>query len=143
MHPVREYLDGLTPMAIDAARAYFDGIAGRLWGAPQEDDAIESEMLKRQLVAAVRRVRAPGTKVDEMLIFHGKQGAGKSRLWPRSLESFSPIKSIPTGRIRMRPMPCKVSGVSRFPSLRGTGQNRTDAKRSSQTFDRYRPALDA
>jgi hypothetical protein len=79
-HPVCEYLDGLLSPSLDAARAYFDGIAGRLFGAKAEDDAIESEIFKRQLIAAVRRVRKPGTKVDTMLILQGPQGFYKSTL---------------------------------------------------------------
>jgi len=78
-HPVKDYLDALPKPTIDEANAYFTGIASRLWGAGPDVDARESEALKRQLVAAVRRVRKPGTKVDEMLILHGPQGFGKSR----------------------------------------------------------------
>jgi len=75
-HPVCEYLFRLPYVSDDAAHAYFEGIAGRLWGA--EDDAAESEMFKRQCIAAVRRVREPGTKVDKMLILQGEQGFKKS-----------------------------------------------------------------
>jgi hypothetical protein len=78
-HPVRDYLDGLPKPSIDEAQAYFANIASRLWGAIDYVD-LESDMFKRQCVAAVRRIRVPGTKVDEMLIFHGDQGMGKSRL---------------------------------------------------------------
>jgi putative DNA primase/helicase len=78
-HPVLSYLDALPTMSIDEAKAYFQGSAGRLWGAEGEDDKAESEMLMRQCIAAVRRIRHPGTKVDEMLILHGEQGSNKSR----------------------------------------------------------------
>lgn len=85
-HSVCEYLDALPAVAVDAARAYFDGIAGRLWGA--EDDAAESGMFLRQCVAAVRRVRRPGTKVDKMLILHGPQGFKKSLFLARMFGEF-------------------------------------------------------
>jgi predicted P-loop ATPase len=74
-HPVRDYLDSLPTGDI----AYFTSIASRLWGAAPEDDAIESELFKRQCVAAVRRIREPGVKSDDMLILYGEQGLGKSR----------------------------------------------------------------
>lgn len=79
-HPVRDYLDALEE-SLDpkSAAEYFAGIAGRLWGAAPENDAVESELLKRQCVAACRRVRQPGVKADDMLILYGEQGVGKSR----------------------------------------------------------------
>lgn len=74
-HPILDYLDGLPPMTEQAALKYFDGIAERLWGG----DEIDSDAFRRQCIAAVRRVKVPGTKVDEMLIFYGAQGSNKSR----------------------------------------------------------------
>ena len=78
-HPVRDYLDSLESLTEKSAAVFFDGIASRLWGAVPEDDVIESELLKRQCVAACRRVRQPGVKSDDMLILYGEQGTGKSR----------------------------------------------------------------
>lgn len=93
-HPVRDYLDALPKMSAADADAYFRGIAGRLWGAIPERDALESGHLRRFALAAVRRVthagffsgpdgrshmRGPGTKVDVMLILFGEQGRNKSR----------------------------------------------------------------
>lgn len=79
-HPVRDYLDALPSVDAKSAEAYFDGIAGRLWGATAERDALESGHLRRLAIAAVRRIRRPGTKVDNMLILAGSQGYRKSAL---------------------------------------------------------------
>lgn len=71
-HPVRDYLDGLK----------WDGVP-RLdkWlidygGAP--DTEYVRAVGPIVLIAAVRRVRKPGVKFDEMLILESKQGADKS-----------------------------------------------------------------
>jgi hypothetical protein len=71
-HPVRDYLASLT----------WDGVA-RIdrWlvehgGA--EDSAYVRAVSALVLIAAVRRVRQPGCKFDEILVLEGKQGVGKS-----------------------------------------------------------------
>lgn len=74
-HPVRDFLDGLEQPSLDDAHATLDGVAGLL--------GIEDEMgwFKRQLVAAVRRIRRPGYKHDYILVLVGEtQGQGKSTL---------------------------------------------------------------
>jgi putative DNA primase/helicase len=80
-HPVREYLDGLT----------WDGVARLdewLIKVLRLDAATLTRARRRYLAAvgrkffaaAVARVRVPGIKFDHMLVFHGDQGLGKSRL---------------------------------------------------------------
>ena len=76
-HPVLDYLDSLEKVPGDRANDYFTGIAGRLWGA-EERNELESSHLRRLAIAAVRRVKVPGTKVDVMLVFAGEQGFRKS-----------------------------------------------------------------
>jgi putative DNA primase/helicase len=88
-HPVRDYLAGLPPTPEAAAHAFFEGIAGRIWanGPTDAEEGIaeglarlekESEIFKRWAVAAVRRILAPGTQVDDMIILVGEQGHRKS-----------------------------------------------------------------
>jgi predicted P-loop ATPase len=73
-HPVRDYLDSLT----------WDGTC-RLsnWLATYAGTA-DTEFIRAvgriTLIAAVRRVRQPGCKFDQMLILEGEQGGGKSTL---------------------------------------------------------------
>lgn len=72
-HPVLDYLDGLEP---------WDGVSrSDTWlidcgGA--EDTPYTRAVSRLVLVAAVRRVRQPGCKFDEMLILESAQGSGKS-----------------------------------------------------------------
>lgn len=74
-HPVRDYLDGLED---------WDGVERvetwliRYAGAP--DTPYVRAVSRLVLCAAVRRVRRPGCKFDEMLILEGYQGGGKSSL---------------------------------------------------------------
>jgi len=78
-HPIRDYFAQLPSVPVADAEAYFAGIAGRLWGAAADRDQLESDALRRMAIAAARRVRVPGTKVDECLILTGAQGFNKSR----------------------------------------------------------------
>lgn len=71
-HPVREYLNGLQ---WDGVRRIENWLC-RYLGA--EDSEYTRAVGRLFLVAAVRRVRQPGTKFDEMLILEGPQGAFKS-----------------------------------------------------------------
>ena len=72
VHPVIEYLDGLTwdgkPRVAKWTTTYL--------GA--EDNEVNNWIGKTMLVAAVRRVREPGCKFDTMPVFEGDENAGKS-----------------------------------------------------------------
>lgn len=73
-HPVRDYLDSLE----------WDGVKrldNWLHAYGQAPDTEYTRAIGRLvLVAAVRRVRQPGCKFDEMLILEGEQGSGKSTM---------------------------------------------------------------
>lgn len=71
-HPVREYLEGLTWDGVPR----IDTWLVRYFGA--RDDAYTRAVGRLPLIAAVRRVRQPGCKFDEMLILEGGTGKGKS-----------------------------------------------------------------
>ena len=71
-HPVRDYLDGLR----------WDGVARvdrwlHVYGGAQ-DTAYTQAVGALMLVAAVRRIRQPGIKFDEMLVLESSQGTDKS-----------------------------------------------------------------
>lgn len=73
VHPVRTYLDSLTwdgVQRIDAALPTY-------WGT--EDTPYHRAVGAKTLIAACRRIRKPGCKLDTMLILEGPQGCGKSR----------------------------------------------------------------
>lgn len=71
-HPVRDYLAGLkwdgTPRLDALFRDYF--------GA--EDTELNRAFGRIMLLAAVRRIRHPGTKFDQIVVLEGAQGTGKS-----------------------------------------------------------------
>jgi hypothetical protein len=72
-HPVREYLDGLAPWdgvpRLDTWLSVYGGA---------EDTPYTRAVGRLPLIAAVRRIRSPGCKFDEMLVLEGNQGTNKS-----------------------------------------------------------------
>jgi hypothetical protein len=71
-HPVRTYLNGLVWDQVPRINFWLRDLAG----------AQDSEYLRAIsaifLIAAVRRVRKPGCKFDELIVLEGKQGLNKS-----------------------------------------------------------------
>ncbi|UPJ97430.1 virulence-associated E family protein [Bradyrhizobium sp. 172] len=72
-HPVRDYLDGLKWDGVDRIDRWLTTYAG----------AVDTEYVRAigrlVLIAAVRRIRSPGCKFDEMPILEGTQGTEKSK----------------------------------------------------------------
>lgn len=75
-HPVRDYFDTLDPDVdlTDLTETWLIRYGGA------EDTPFVREISRIVVVAAVRRIRQPGCKFDEMLILEGDQGLGKSTL---------------------------------------------------------------
>jgi len=71
-HPVREYLDSLSWDSVPRVGGWMT----RYLGVP--DSPYSRAVGTLFLVAAVRRVRQPGTKFDELLLLEGPQGGFKS-----------------------------------------------------------------
>lgn len=71
-HPVCQYLDSLQWDGVPR----LDGWLSRYGGAPNTEFTRAAGSLV--FVAAVRRVRQPGVKFDEMLVLESKQGTNKS-----------------------------------------------------------------
>lgn len=138
-HPVRDYLAGLPSVDVDTARAYFQGIAGRLWGADFERDAVESGALQRMAIAAVRRIRRPGTKVDECLILTGPQGFNKSRF---CAELFDPYFRDQMPDLDSRDASHALEGYWGIEMAELTAMSRTSVSTVKEfltrTSDRYR-----
>ncbi len=74
-HPVREYLEGLPPCEDPAAT--LEDFAVKGIGAKTPLDCL---LIRKFLVAAVRRILNPGVKHDGVLVLFGPQGTGKSSL---------------------------------------------------------------
>ncbi len=71
-HPVRDYLAGLTWDGVERIGRFLPVYAGA------EDTAYVGAVGRLALLAAVRRVRRPGVKFDEMLVLESEQGKDKS-----------------------------------------------------------------
>jgi predicted P-loop ATPase len=71
-HPVRQYLDGLEWDGKERVGSWL------IEYAKAEDNEYVRTVGALVLVAAVRRVRNPGCKFDEMLVLESSQGTGKS-----------------------------------------------------------------
>ena len=71
-HPVRDYLDGLE---WDGKKRLDDWLI-RYCGA--KDTPFNRAVSRISLLAAVRRVRQPGTKFDNLIVLEGQEGISKS-----------------------------------------------------------------
>lgn len=76
-HPVLDYLGGLTWDGVKRAETLLIDYMGA------EDTPYTRAVTRKTLAAAVRRVKQPGVKFDNVLILVGKQGCGKSYLVSR------------------------------------------------------------
>ena len=72
-HPVRDWLAGLKY----DGRSRLDKWLFKAFGTP--DDDYHRTTGAKFLIAAVRRIRKPGCKFDQMPVLEGPQGIGKSR----------------------------------------------------------------
>jgi Virulence-associated protein E-like domain len=73
-HPVLDYLDHLEWDGMPRLDTWLSDVCGA------EDTPLHREFSAKTLIAAVRRIRSPGSKFDTMLVLEGEQGTGKSTL---------------------------------------------------------------
>jgi predicted P-loop ATPase len=71
--PVRDYLNGLVWDGVERLPGFLHKYAGA------EDTALNAEIGKNTLLAAVYRVFEPGCQMDTVLILEGRQGSAKSK----------------------------------------------------------------
>ncbi len=76
-HPVKQYLDGLVWDGVPRIHAWLERYCGAIIEDPNHRRYIEA-IGPIFLVAAVRRIRQPGCKYDEMIVFESGQGLEKS-----------------------------------------------------------------
>lgn len=72
VHPIREMLDTLRWDGVQRLDRFLTTYLGA------EDTPLNAAFGAKTLIAAVRRIRVPGTKFDQMLVLEGAQGTGKS-----------------------------------------------------------------
>jgi Virulence-associated protein E/Bifunctional DNA primase/polymerase, N-terminal/Primase C terminal 2 (PriCT-2) len=80
-HPVHDYLRAVEAVNKDRIDSGFFIELLRRIGVVDLESGLYSELLKRALVGAVRRVFEPGTEHQWALVFQGRQGSGKSTFW--------------------------------------------------------------
>jgi predicted P-loop ATPase len=136
-HPVRNYLDGLAwdgkPRLNDWLTTYLSA----------DDTELSRAFGRAVLIAAVRRIRHPGTKFDTVLVLEGKQGTGKSTAIKilASPEFFSDQEILsPDAKQQME----ALEGIWLFElsELGGMYRAQLDGMKAfiSRTTDRGRPA---
>jgi hypothetical protein len=76
--PVKEHLE---LVASQVQPANIDHLATRYLRPKDKRGSLYDEMLKRTLIAAVRRIYEPGSKHDHACVLMGPQGCGKSTFW--------------------------------------------------------------
>ncbi len=136
-NPVVEYLDGLE---WDRKRR-IDSWCAQYMGAVQTPFVSAAGRL--MLIAAVRRARAPGTKFDQVVVFEGKEGTGKSTAIKilAGPDNFSD-QPILAGSDREQQEAFRGVWLHEVAELEG--MRRTDVQRLKQfisrTEDRARPA---
>jgi putative DNA primase/helicase len=77
-HPVADYLDALVWDGVPRVDTWLETYAGVVPESPAHR-ALVRAVSRKWLVSCVARAKAPGCKVDTMLILEGAQGIGKSR----------------------------------------------------------------
>lgn len=137
-HPVREYFDTLQW----DGEPRLDKWLHRYLGA--KDGRYEAAVGSATLIAAVRRIRRPGTKFDTMLVLEGSQGTGKTT----TLEVLSVRKEWFTNNFTLSQDSKKIieqtSGkmIIEVPELTGLGKSDVEHVKAlvSRTVDSARKA---
>ncbi|MVX64938.1 hypothetical protein GKZ28_14680 [Clostridium chromiireducens] len=140
IHPVREYIKGLTWDGEYRLETLFIDYLGA------EDTKYNRMVAKKLLVAAITRVFIPGTKYDEMAILVStRQGVGKSTLvrklgkrWFSDSLTFNDIKSDVKKAVEQT----EGSWIIEMPELKGLSSKDADAIKAfmSGTEDKTRKA---
>jgi len=81
-HPVRAYLDGLLWDGEARLATWLEDYCAVVPASDRQRTMIRA-VAQKWMIACVARAVEPGSKVDTMLIFEGKQGIGKSTAFKR------------------------------------------------------------
>lgn len=133
--PVRDYLDGLKWDKIPR----IDGWLRTYMGAPDHD--IIAIFGAKFLIGAVARIYEPGCQMDNMLVFEGKQGAGKTNAVTKLFGRDYMISSISDFKSKEASIALQgrwVAEIAELAALKKT--DITDVKKFiTETVDQYRP----
>jgi putative DNA primase/helicase len=88
-HPVADYLDALAWGGLARVDTWLETYAGVVPDSPAQRAMVRA-VSRKWLVSSVARAKAPGCKVDTMLILEGAQGIGANE------EVSSPLPHCPT-----------------------------------------------
>lgn len=137
-HPIRDYLNGLEWDGEKRLETFFIEALG------VEDSEYSRAVTKAMLVAGVQRVMEPGSYMDYVMVFIGKEGLGKSKLLDRlSRDTRWFVDSCPiTGKEAYENIRGKwVVEIAELVGLRKSG---TDEAKNflSKRSDFYRAAYD-
>lgn len=108
-----------------------------------EDGDLTRAIGRKVLIAAIRRLRAPGCKFDTILVLEGKQGAGKStalRILAGSDDAFTDQDILHTVEPRAQQEALAGKWIVELAELAGLGQRDSERVKSfaSRTHDRAR-----
>jgi predicted P-loop ATPase len=135
--PVGDYLDALKWDRVPRIDKWMTTYLGA------EDTALNREIALRSLIAAVRRVRQPGCKFDQIIVLEGPEGTGKSTAIEilAGQENFSDQTII---GLDDRQQQEAMAGVWLYEIADLAGMSRADVDRTkafaSRQSDRARPA---
>ena len=135
-HPIKRYLENLTwdkeeridTLLIDSLGA--------------EDTEYTRMVIRKTLIAAVKRVMEPGVKFDTVLVLCGPQGIGKSTLFERlGKQWYSDSMTISDMKDKTAAEKLQGIWVMELGELAGLRKMDTEMIKSflSRTNDRYRP----
>lgn len=133
--PVRDYLDGLKWDGVERLDTWLTDYMG----APPHP--VQKAFGAKFLIGAVARAYQPGCQMDNMLVFEGKQGAGKttavSALFGRDY-MISSISDFKSKEASIALQGRWVAEIAELAALKRT--DITDVKKFiTETVDQYRP----
>ncbi len=137
-HPIREYLNGLPPWD---GTPRVDTLLIDYLGA--EDSPYTRAVTRKTLVAAVARIKRPGTKHDSILVLNGRQGIGKSTLFARlGGKWYSDSLSISDMKDKTAPEKLQGYWILELGELAGIKKMDVETVKSfiTRTDDKYRPS---
>ena len=135
-HPIKEYLESLPPWD---KKPRVDNLLIDYFGA--ENTSYTKAVIRKTLLAAVKRVYKPGIKFDSVLILNGPQGIGKSTFFEKlGQQWFSDSLTITDMKDKSGPEKLQGYWILELGELAGMKKMEVETVKSfiSRTDDKYR-----